>query len=62
MAIGIDYAFSFSFPMSDMQGYGIEAWDQFLDDIMLHWPITDPQTLRRLRARGLSVVVPLSLS
>lgn len=38
--IGIDHAFSF--PMSYMQRFGIETWDQFLDDFMRHWPTADP--------------------
>jgi len=40
--IGIDHAFSF--PMSYMQRYGIETWDQFLDDFMRHRPTADPHT------------------
>ena len=40
--IGIDYAFSF--PMSYMEKFGIETWDQFLDDFMRHWPTADPHT------------------
>jgi len=40
--IGIDHAFSF--PTSYMQRYGIESWDQFLDDFMRHWPTADPHT------------------
>jgi hypothetical protein len=38
--IGIDHAFSF--PMSYMRRYGIETWDQFLDDFMRHWPTAEP--------------------
>ena len=40
--IGIDHAFSF--PMNYMKRYGIETWDQFLDDFMRHWPTVDPHT------------------
>jgi hypothetical protein len=34
--IGIDHGFSF--PMSYMEKYQIESWDQFLDDFQQHWP------------------------
>ena len=37
--IGIDHGFSF--PLSYMQRYGIESWDEFLDDFMRHWPTAD---------------------
>ena len=40
--IGIDHAFSF--PMSYMERFGIETWEQFLDDFMRHWPTADPHT------------------
>ncbi len=40
--IGIDHAFSF--PLGYMERYGIETWDQFLDDFMRHWPTADPHT------------------
>ena len=32
--IGIDHAFSF--PMSYMERFGIETWEQFLDDFIRH--------------------------
>jgi hypothetical protein len=40
--IGIDHGFSF--PLSYMQRYGIETWDEFLHDFMRHWPTADPNT------------------
>ena len=40
--IGIDHAFSF--PMTYMHRFGIETWDQFLDDFMRAWPTADPHT------------------
>ena len=47
--IGIDHAFSF--PMSYMERFGIETWEQFLDG--LHAPLADGRSahLRRFRAR-----------
>jgi len=40
--IGIDHAFSF--PLSYMQRYGLNIWDEFLDDFMRHWPTADPDS------------------
>ena len=40
--IGIDHAFSF--PMSYMERFGIETWEQFLDDFIRHWPTAVPHT------------------
>jgi hypothetical protein len=48
--IGIDHAFSF--PMSYMRRYGIETWDQFLDDFMRHWPTADPHTYVEFHREG----------
>jgi hypothetical protein len=35
---------AFSFLMVYMRPYGIETWDQFLDDLMRHWSTADPHT------------------
>lgn len=40
LIIGIDHGFSF--PMTYMDRFGIQTWDQFLDDFMRHWPTADP--------------------
>jgi hypothetical protein len=34
--VGIDHAFSF--PVSYLDRYGLQNWDQFLDDFCQHWP------------------------
>jgi hypothetical protein len=39
--IGIDHGFSF--PMSYMEKYQIESWDQFLDDFQQHWPTDEDE-------------------
>jgi hypothetical protein len=39
---GIDHAFSF--PISYFVRYGLEDWDQFLDDFCRHWPTDEPHT------------------
>jgi hypothetical protein len=38
----IDHAFSF--PISYLVRYGLEDWDQFLDDFCRHWPTDEPHT------------------
>ncbi|MDH3464327.1 MAG: hypothetical protein OES26_00190 [Gammaproteobacteria bacterium] len=40
--IGIDHGFSF--PVTYMQRYGLENWDQFLGDFLTHWPTADDHT------------------
>ena len=46
--IGIDHGFSF--PQSYMESYGIENWDQFLDDFQRHWPTDqDESSVEALR-------------
>lgn len=40
--IGIDHGFSF--PMSYMQRYLINNWDQFLEDFQQHWPTDQDQS------------------
>jgi hypothetical protein len=39
---GIDHCFSF--PLAYFRRYGLESWEEFLDDFVRHWPTHEPYT------------------
>jgi len=46
--VGIDHAFSF--PLSYFERYGIESWEDFIEDFINHWPThVDDATVNNLR-------------